>query len=83
MFFNFEIPATGKQYSVDFTVYSNQYKIAGAGYRLLPVSDAALPGATVFNTAADWLTGNAALFTAATTTGTTTDTGTSTGTTGG
>lgn len=63
-YFNFEIPSTGKQYSVDFTVYSNQYHISGTGYKVLPVTDTALDGATVYDTADDWATGNAAILTA-------------------
>lgn len=78
-YFNFEIVSTGKQYSVDFKTYSDQYKIAGLGYKVLPVTDVALDGATVFEDADSWLTGNAALFTATTTPSTDT---TGTGTTG-
>lgn len=84
-YFNFEIVSTGKQYSVDFKTYSDQYKIAGLGYKVLPVTDVALSGATVFEDAPSWLTGNAALFSATTpTSGTSSDTGTSgSGTTAG
>ena len=65
MFFNFEIPATGKKYSVDFKTYSDQYRIADSGYKVLPTSEEPLDGATVFKTADEWLAGNAALFTKA------------------
>lgn len=61
-YFNFEIPATSTQYSVDFKTYSDQYRIAGAGYKVLPVTDTALSGATVCEDAASWATANAALF---------------------
>ena len=64
-YFNFEIPATGKQYSVDFVTYSNSYRIADSGYKVLPVTATALTGSgvTVCNDAASWATANATLFT--------------------
>lgn len=62
-YFNFEIPATGKQYSVDFVTYSNSYRIADSGYKVLDTTDEPLSGATVCEDAASWATTNATLFT--------------------